>query len=885
MRAGHRTRVSIAASAVALVSALGLASPAAAFQTCHASWAGSDVSGNFTDNNWQFINGGVDAGNDGIPDADDVVCFGSGTITINSDTTVAGVTVNGSSNVVVDGATLTVDNPGTLALHDGLVETNSLATLRIGGSAVDAVTTVTGGTLDNLGTVRTELGGGGGFARNLTFGSVTNQAGALIDFDVKSNVNLSSSLSNAGTINVDSSPPGVAQITAAGFNQQTGGTIQGSGTLLVSNAIFNHSGGTVNPATTVALQNGSLNASGPGAASYSIVWGSTTLTANIQANKVIQIVGGVSGGLPATLTAAGSWTNSGTIKLTNVVDPMTNTGIPGAATLSVASFGLTNAGTIQTEVAGPGGGGPRTIDGTGSLVNTTGTVNVNAPTTFNASVFNQAGAFNVAGSTTATIAENDYIQTGAGTTTVTGTLDPTGASTVQVGNGVLRGTGTVAGNVTNSGAEVRPGTSPGQLTIDGNYSQAAGKLTLEVTGATAGTQYDRLVVNGNASLGGTLDIVSSGATLDTGTTLDVLTASGTISGTFGTITGETSGAGGRSYATTYFFAAPARVQLSVLATLTVNKAGSGTGTVRTDEGEINCDPANTDCAHSYPNGTSVELLATPATGSSFTGWSGGCAGTGPCTVTMDQARNVTATFTDIDVDNDGSNAPADCNDGNASIKPGATEIPGNAVDENCDGVVAAADADGDGVPDASDPAPNDPKIPNAFGGATNGNDVLNGTAAGETICGLLGDDTVNGLAANDVLFGDACNKTAKITGAAAPDGNDKLYGGDGDDTLYGAGGKDKLKGGKGKDKLFGGEGNDSLSGEDGKDSLDGGNGDDTLAGGNDPNKYKGGAGNDKINARNGKKETVDCGSGKKDSATVDKADKVKGCEKVKRAKK
>jgi hypothetical protein len=39
-----------------------------------------------------------------------------------------------------------------------------------------------------------------------------------------------------------------------------------------------------------------------------------------------------------------------------------------------------------------------------------------------------------------------------------------------------------------------------------------------------------------------------------------------------------------------------------------------------------------------------------------------------------------------------------------------------------------------------------------------------------------------------------------------------------------------------------------------------------------------------VNARNGKKETVDCGSGKKDTAAVDKKDKTKGCEKVKRAK-
>jgi hypothetical protein len=213
---------------------------------------------------------------------------------------------------------------------------------------------------------------------------------------------------------------------------------------------------------------------------------------------------------------------------------------------------------------------------------------------------------------------------------------------------------------------------------------------------------------------------------------------------------------------------------------------------------------------------------------------------------------------------------------------------------------APPDTDGDGVPDSSDPAPNDPTIPNNSGsgpgaGPDNGDNTLTGTAAGETICGLFGNDVIDGLAGNDTLYGDACNKKAKITAAQAPtDGNDKLKGGDGNDTLYGAGGKDSLKGGKGKDKLFGGVGNDKLGGDDGndtldggvgKDALDGGKGNDKLTGGKDTNTYKGGAGDDSINAKNGKKETVDCGAGKKDSASVDKADTVRGCEKVTRAKK
>src|SRR5439155_17221215 len=52
----------------------------------------------------------------------------------------------------------------------------------------------------------------------------------------------------------------------------------------------------------------------------------------------------------------------------------------------------------------------------------------------------------------------------------------------------------------------------------------------------------------------------------------------------------------------------------------------------------------TTCAWSYPSGTVVTLTATPAADSTFAGWSGGCSGTGACTVTLSAATAVTATF-------------------------------------------------------------------------------------------------------------------------------------------------------------------------------------------------------------------------------------------------
>ena len=72
-------------------------------------------------------------------------------------------------------------------------------------------------------------------------------------------------------------------------------------------------------------------------------------------------------------------------------------------------------------------------------------------------------------------------------------------------------------------------------------------------------------------------------------------------------------------------------------------AGSGSGSVSSDVGAIEC-PA-TSCTDTYPQGTGVTLTAVADAGSLFTGWSGaGCTGPSLCVVTMAQAQTVTATF-------------------------------------------------------------------------------------------------------------------------------------------------------------------------------------------------------------------------------------------------
>src|SRR5439155_465429 len=54
------------------------------------------------------------------------------------------------------------------------------------------------------------------------------------------------------------------------------------------------------------------------------------------------------------------------------------------------------------------------------------------------------------------------------------------------------------------------------------------------------------------------------------------------------------------------------------------------------------------CSAVYASGTLVTLTVTPGSGASFKGWSGGgCAGTGPCMVTMTAAQSVQATLSQV----------------------------------------------------------------------------------------------------------------------------------------------------------------------------------------------------------------------------------------------
>lgn len=334
-------------------------------------------------------------------------------------------------------------------------------------------------------------------------------------------------VNNTGTININTgytsweaaftnSGSGVLNIAAGNaLSMQNGQTLQGNitlgagSTLWVSerhgaNASFN--GTTISGSGTVQVAAGS----GPVADFTNVSAPAATLlvgnggTANVLAGTTTFASLNMTGG---TLSGAGTLNVSTTLTQTGGTQSGSGSTVLGSTatgTLTAASLsrGLTNQGTLnlsQTTLSG-------LLDNSGTLNATTGTNSVSG-------AFTQSGILDVA----------------------------SGASFVKSGGfantGTIRGKGLIdvgsTGTLTNTGT-VRPGASPGTLTITGNYIQGpSGTLFMELGGTTQGVDYDWLDITGTASLGGTLQVDLFGSFVPVaGNAFGLISAAGGVSGTF-----------------------------------------------------------------------------------------------------------------------------------------------------------------------------------------------------------------------------------------------------------------------------------------------------------------------------------------------------------------
>ncbi|MGH7568263.1 MAG: beta strand repeat-containing protein [Gemmatimonadales bacterium] len=334
------------------------------------------------------------------------------------------------------------------------------------------------GLVDNNGTLDVQTGtlllSGGGTSS----GTFTSGSGAVLDFGAGTyTLGATSKVSGAGLVNFSLGAVTVGG-TAANAYDVTGTTQIVGGTVTFNTADSVR-------LTTLQLRGGAMQGAAPFVIRGTGSWTGGTLSG--PAGSVLQIPTGVTlaiGGTTSKTFTARTILNLGTVNWTattiNASDGATFDNQPDAAfnVSAVASWAGSGTpvprienrgrGTIKVTTAGTTSIGPSVV------VNNTGTLDIQAGATLKVS-----GDFN-------------NLSNG-GELLGSGTLDVSGSAKVA-NNGV-----------------VRPGMSPGILTIAGNWPQPTGStLVAEVFDLTAGTQHDQLKVTGATSIGGALQVVGNG---------------------------------------------------------------------------------------------------------------------------------------------------------------------------------------------------------------------------------------------------------------------------------------------------------------------------------------------------------------------------------------
>jgi hypothetical protein len=355
---------------------------------------------------------------------------------------------------------------------------------------------------------------------------------------------------------------GSGSLALSGGGVVNSGVTSANSTLVNGAAYTIHGAGQIGGGTPgiVLANSGTITADGGSALRLYLGPGSTN-SGTIQATST----GGQAMIIDAT---SGSFTNTGTLHTAagsaiNITGNFTNysSGTLTGGTYNVAGalwLPIPTGQTIQTNAATIVLDGPHWQISSQSAPNLLAGFATNASggsfTVTGGAGFLTAGAFTNAGSMAIGVgsaflagspgSQAAYTQTG-GSTTVNGFLQ---ASSVSIQGGILNGAGTVAlagGPLSvSSGATLHPGNSPGILTVNGAYSNA-GTLAIDILNHAggAGTGYSQLVVNstGVTILGGTLQInMLTGAVLNVNEQFDIVHAPGGLSGTFASVTGDSS---------------------------------------------------------------------------------------------------------------------------------------------------------------------------------------------------------------------------------------------------------------------------------------------------------------------------------------------------------
>ncbi|VTU17898.1 Extracellular serine protease precursor [Variovorax sp. SRS16] len=431
----------------------------------------------------------------------------------------------------------------------------------LGGASLNAVSGVVvqgASRVDNAGTINASSGSVG-IAARLDDNVLVNEAGGVVQTVNPSTAAIVANgnrnqLLNFGLISTQNSNAyGLSILTFPG-NTLVDNVLTNSGTIRTlgtgAHAVFAQQNDRATITNTGTIETRGTNASGLRAVGGSNVvtnassvqtFGADSNAVYVQGNNNSVVNRGQIGTSGSNAEAV--FSNTAGSSFTATITNEAGASITSAQSLAIRGLNgqetVINAGTISSGAGTAislGGGNDMVVLRTGSVINgsidggagTDGVQLEGSGTSGNAflnfeTLRMQGDAWTFAGSGTF----NSATLT-SGVFTLSGVL--TAPVTVQPG-ATLTGAGRVAGDLAVQGV-VRPGATPGTgvLTVDGNYTQAAGS-TLEVTQTP--NSADRIMVGGSATLqGGTVHVLSQQAGSYNAGRVPIVTAAGGLSGTF-----------------------------------------------------------------------------------------------------------------------------------------------------------------------------------------------------------------------------------------------------------------------------------------------------------------------------------------------------------------
>jgi autotransporter-associated beta strand protein len=245
---------------------------------------------------------------------------------------------------------------------------------------------------------------------------------------------------------------------------------------------------------------------------------------NVTADSAISLIG--AGGAKMTMSGAfgiGAQRLTVTNNMAGMLDLLGDMTLTGSPTFDIAT-------NVTVTAAGAIGGGANGINKDGP-----GVLRLTGISTYAGTTRVMAGAVELADF--GAIGSSATLQIDAGaklvaTNLAAGTLHLLAGQTLQ-GHGTFEG-----GLITDAGSTVRPGSSPGALTMVGDLTADAGStFTFELNGTTAVTQYDQLLFGGGnvatLTLNGPTLQVLLGFTPSYGTVFEIVSGFGTLAGTPG----------------------------------------------------------------------------------------------------------------------------------------------------------------------------------------------------------------------------------------------------------------------------------------------------------------------------------------------------------------